>query len=206
MARIDACRLCATHDVPYVRVPIHRKEHAPHPPPVPLRLLFVGIAPPRRGASFWDDTRPDRLRRVLLRLLQEATPDQLDSALAFRDSGYFLISAVQCPSECDGREQLPHAAACTNCRPHLRQAFEILRPQRILALGGVPARSMARTFSFCLPPTVRECQGQVWWVSCAGQWIPCSATYFPGNNRHRQAGAIVEAMRRLLDVSPHPGV
>ena len=195
---IDGCHLCELEGVPRLRVPVGAKFHPPVPPPRPTRLLFVAVAPPWGGGFFWDESREDRLRGGLLRAVSEATRESIESIEQFRYLGFYLLPAVRCPSEDDGRDHPPSVAAIRHCERHLLHMLEAVRPERIVTLGQVPLRAVSEIFGLPLPRRLSELRDVMQWVRISGASIPVGATYFAGNNRHRGFADIVRTIEQVL--------
>lgn len=71
-----------------------------------------------------------------------------------------------------------------------------------MALGRVPFESMCKMFGLDAPKEVAQFRKRVAWVQVGAKDVPLIGTYFVGNNRHRGFPAIVEDIRRLLELSP----
>ncbi len=199
---IEECRRCENDNVPYLVVP-EKKRHPSFPPPQPTRLLFIAVAPPWGGSYFWDDTRPDGLRKGLFEALQKA--EQGISTLSeFRDQGFFLVPAVKCPSYENGKDHHPASKVVKNCAAFLRKECEILSPERILALGKIPMQSVSKVFKIKIPPRVERFREETFWVTLGDREISLAGTYFPGNNRHGGSEDIVADIRKILSQSPRP--
>ena len=200
---IEECRRCENDKVRYLVVP-EKKRHPSFSPPQPTRLLFISVAPPWGGSYFWDNTRPDALRKGLFEALQKA--EQSISTLSeFRDQGFFLIPAVKCPSCKNGNDHLPTSTALKNCAPFLRKECESLSPERILALGKIPMQSASTAFNIEIPSKVEDFRGTLFHVLLGGRQIPLMGTYFPGNKRHGGFEHIAQDIREILSKSPRPG-
>lgn len=200
--QIEQCRLCEAKEIKYLRVPTDRKRHPPLEPTVKIKLFFVSVAPPWGGAYFWDESRSDKVRQGLFRALKDATGESIQSIREFHSGGYYLVPAVKCPSEKDGRDHLPSVAARKTCTSHLHSELQVTRPSRVLALGSIPLQSIAELFGISVPHNLAECRGQIWWLPIGDQAVPFTATYFPGNNRHGNFDSIANAIRQLIELSP----
>ena len=201
--QIEECRRCEKDNVQYLVVP-EKKRHPSFPPPQPTRLLFISVAPPWGGSYFWDDTRPDALRKGLFEALQKA--EQSISTLSeFHDQGFFLVPAVKCPSCGNEKDHHPASTALKNCAEFLHKECEILSPRRILALGKIPMQSASRAFGLNIPPKVKEYRNKTWWVTLGDREIPLTGTYFPGNKRHGGFEHIAQDIQEILSKSPKPG-
>ena len=201
--QIEECRHCERDNVQYLVVP-KKKRHPSFLPLQPTRLLFISVAPPWGRSYFWDDTRPDSLRRGLFDALQNAG-QSISTLSEFRDQGYFLVPAVKCPSCKNGNDHLPASTAIKNCAPFLHKECKSLSPERILALGKIPMQSVSKVFNIKIPPTVERFREKTFWVTLGNREIPLMGTYFPGNNRHRGFEDIVTDIRKILSKSPRPG-
>jgi len=121
----------------------------------------------------------------------------------------FLTPAVKCPSAKTlkaggGKDQdhSPSIAAVANCAEFLRSELTVANPERILALGAVPFRSLCNIFGVAAPRQVAKFRGRVWWVRLGKREIPFAGTYFTGNNRHKGFDKIVEDIQRILKLEP----
>ena len=202
---IQSCRFCESRQVPHLRVPCAEKRHPPWEPLRPVRLYFVSVAPPWGGDYFWDETKGDDVREGLFNALR-ALPRPLDHIIAncrqFRDAHLFLTPAVKCPSSVDNNDSKPSPAAVANCAHFLRSELATAGAERILALGQVPFRALRQVFDLRAPSKVAEFRKHVAWVQLGAKKVPLMGTYFPGNNRHRGFGSIVEDIGRLLALAP----
>ena len=171
----EECRRCENDKVQYLVVP-EKKRHPSFPPPQPTRLLFISVAPPWGGSYFWDDTRPDGLRKGLFKALNEAlkkTGQSISTLSEFRDQGVFLVPAVKCPSCKNGKDHLPASTAVKNCAPFLHKECKSLSPERILALGKIPMQSVSKAFNIIIPPGV-ERRGGLGNLNTGDKWHFCS--------------------------------
>ena len=92
--------------------------------------------------------------------------------------------------------------AVKNCASFLRSELTAANPERILALGAVPFRSLCDIFGVTAPTQVDKFHGQVWWIRLGKSEVPMAGTYFTGNNRHRGFDKIVEDIERLFKLAP----
>ena len=109
--QIKECRRCEKDNVQYLVVP-KKKRHPSFPPPQSICLLFISVAPPCGGSYFWDNTRPDGLRKGLFEALNKdevlkKNGQRISDLSEFRDQGFFLIPAVKCPSCENGKDHHP---------------------------------------------------------------------------------------------------
>lgn len=206
---IQACRRCEELHVPYLHVPAAEKRKPPWEPVSPVRLYFVSVAPPWGGAYFWDETARDAVREGLFRALRKTLDTEITTCRQFRDLQLFLTPAVKCPSAKAKKDQPgkdkdhpPSTKAVKNCARFLRSELTAANPERILALGAVPFRSLCDIFGVAAPKQVSKFRGQVWWIRLGKSEIPMGGTYFTGNNRHKGADKIVEDIEHLLKLAP----
>ena len=205
---IQGCRRCEEPRVPYLRVPGSEKKQPPWEPVPPVRLYFVSVAAPWGGAFFWNESARDAVRDGLFRALRKPLGTDVTTCRQFRDTRLFLTPAVKCPSAKAKRDQsgdndhAPSTNAVRNCAGFLRSELNAAKPERILALGAVPFRSLCEIFSIAAPRQVSDFRGQVWWVRVGESDVPMAGTYFTGNNRHKGFDMIVEDIERLLSLAP----
>ena len=200
--QIEECRRCKEAKVPYLEVP-EKKRHPSFPPPQPTRLLFISVAPPCGGSYFWDDTRPDGLRKGLFEALNKdevlkKTGQRISTLSEFREQGFFLVPAVKCPSCEKGKDHHPASEAVKNCAEFLHKECESLSPERILALGQIPMQSVSKLFNIKIPPTVKRFREKTFWITLGDREIPLAGTYFPGNRRHGGFEDIATDIRKIL--------
>jgi uracil-DNA glycosylase family 4 len=200
--QIQACRRCEEERVRYLRVPADEKRKPPWGPVPPVRLYFVSVAPPWGGAYFWDKAARDAVREGLFRALRKPLDTTVTTCRQFRDLRLFLTPAVKCPSAKAKKDHAPSRAAVKNCASFLCSELTAAKPERILALGAVPFKSLCDIFRIDAPRQVAKFRGQVWWVRLGKMDVPLAGTYFTGNNRHRGFDKIVEDIERLLQIAP----
>ena len=133
--------------------------------------------------------------------MSEATRESIDSIDKFRHLGFYLLPAVRCPSEDDGRDHPPSVAAIRNCERHLLRMIEAIGPERIVTLGQVPLRAVSEIFGLPLTLRLSELRDVIRWATIRGEAIPVAATYFAGNNRHRGFGYIVRTIEQVLSTN-----
>jgi len=155
---VQACRRCEQQRVRYLRVPAGEKRNPPWEPLLPIRLYFVSVAPPWGGAYFWDETARDAVRDGIFRALRKPLLTDVTTCREFRDLHLFLTPAVKCPSAKTNniqggkdRDHPPSRTAVANCAELLRSEIMAANPERILALGAVPFRSLCDIFGIVAP-------------------------------------------------------
>lgn len=196
---IDNCRTCEQNEVYYLKVPVGNKRHPIKPPPSPTKLLFISVAPPWGGAYFWDESKPDGLRKGLFEAIEAATSEHFKCMEEFWNAGYFLVPAVKCRSGKSGKDHKPLISAIKNCVSHLKDEMELIQPERILALGAIPMKSISIAFGLDKVPEKVTCfYGKSWKIEIVGRSISVAGTYFPGNKRHQGFSDIIETINNLL--------
>lgn len=71
-------------------------------PSSPVRILFIGVAPPERGQHFYNTTSSDRLRRGLFNILRELSQFSEDASSdeaklrEFSERGFFFLHMAKC--------------------------------------------------------------------------------------------------------------
>lgn len=186
----------------YLRVPCEEKRKPTYEPIRPIRLYFVSVAPPWGGAYFWDETKLDAVRAGLLTALSASLNKEVSNCDQFRDMRFFLTPAVKCPSTRNNRDHQPLRLAVRNCSNFLRDELLAAKPERILALGKVPFRSLCDMFDINAPEEVGEFRKCTWWIKLGTRKVPLSGTYFPGNNRNNQMPFIEQDIDRILKLFP----
>lgn len=200
---IQSCRRCEVEAVAHLCVPSGEKREPPSEPLRPVRLYFVSVAPPWGGAYFWDETATDAVREGLFTSLGESLSQKIDGCSQFRDMQFFLTPAVKCPSTKNDRDHQPSRFAVRHCKNFLRDELLAAEPERILALGRVPFKSLCDIFGIVdAPQEVTRFRRRMWRVRLGTRLVPLSGTYFPGNNRHRGFACIAQDITRILMLSP----
>ena len=200
---IKNCRTCEVESIPYLSVPCGEKRKPTWEPVRPVRLYFVSVAPPWGGAYFWDESRRDAVREGLFTALRKPMDIVVNNCAQFRDIRLFLTPAVKCPSTKSNRDHQPSRLAVRNCANFLRDELFAAEPERVLALGRVPFKSLCDIFSIIdAPQGVAEFRKRTWWVRLGMRKVPLSGTYFPGNDRHKGFALIAQDIDRILKLSP----
>ncbi len=187
-----------------VNVPDESKRHPLKSPPEPTKLFFVSVAPPSGGTYFWDESKPDSLRNGLFKAIEEATGEQFQNVDEFRDAGYFLVPAVKCPSEKNGKDHNnPIKKAKENCSKYLRDELEVSGAKRILALGKVPMTAISIALGLeTIPKNVADYHQKLWPSNISGRSVLVAGTYFAGAYRHNGFGKVVETIKWFIEQNP----
>lgn len=100
-------------------------------PPDPVRVLFVGVAPPENGRHFYTDPS-DNLRRGLFDVLgQLGRPCQ--TVEDFIRRGFFLVHTAKCAIRGTTKPKLSVSQFCASM--HLRREIECLMPDGLCFLS-----------------------------------------------------------------------
>lgn len=146
--RIWACEACKGH----ARVEINMRQQTLDPS-MATTLLFIGVAPPDQGnptvrtvAKSATNDPGDNLRKFI----EAAVIVRWDDLIA---KGAFLIHAVKCaiaPDE-EGFQNPPNEVVDRCCSVGFSDELQLLRPARIVALGGAARRAVLKHPSITAP-------------------------------------------------------
>jgi hypothetical protein len=100
-------------------------------PPSPVKILFVGVAPPRRGDHFYSNAS-DKLRKNLFPLLSKLGY-QCRSPSEFLSHGFFLSHTAKCSVAGTWRANLALSLFCA--AQFLRREIDLLKPQSVCILS-----------------------------------------------------------------------
>jgi hypothetical protein len=154
-AEVAGCTRCGA-DLPSIAVAAPPGLLYPQgiDPPEAIRVLFVGVAPPRTGRHFYTD-HSDNLRRGLFDVLTELRrPCQtLDG---FVNRGFFLVHTAKCAIRGTTKPNLDVSKLCASV--HLAKEIECLLPDGVcflsknvgfpVALGLLPRWGVRGTVKF----------------------------------------------------------
>ena len=202
--RIEGCHRCIDLRPREVDFPLGREEIPP--PPLTIRILFVGVAPtridgPSRGTHFYSKGT-DLLRSGLFRaldaspfgtsLVQRNRRSKADGDSAFHRAGFFFVHSAKIrPTQRDA----PPTAVLTACAAeHLSAEIQLLQPQAICFLGNTPGPLPAvvrALFGRRIPHVPQRAELGSWtgYVAVTGQ---------PRRRGVRRAGETLRAFWRLL--------
>jgi hypothetical protein len=100
-------------------------------PPRAVKILFVGVAPPRKGDHFYSNPS-DKLRINLFPLLS-SLDYQCRSPSEFLSHGFFLTHTAKCSVAGTWRANLALSLFCAT--QFLRQEIDLLKPQSVCILS-----------------------------------------------------------------------
>ena len=112
-------------------------------PPDPIRILFIGVAPPQRGRHFYTEAR-DKLRLGLFRVL-DALDIRLTSIPDFLGRGFFLVHTAKCGIAATHKPNLDVSTACS--RRFLTREIALLHPLAICGLSANVVHPVLRELS-----------------------------------------------------------
>jgi len=131
-----------------------RTQVVPGDGALPATIVFVGIAPGRRGGDRTGTPfSGDRSGKLLREMIARAGLDEV-----------FITNLVRCnPRDEQGRNRDPDAEEIANCRDHLAAELAIARPRVIACLGHMAWRELAgRGHAFDpTQPTTTEFNGAI---------------------------------------------
>lgn len=129
---VKGCTRC-TADLPDVGVECPPSLLYPDgiEPPDPVRVLFVGVAPPETGRHFYTDPL-DKLRRGLFDVLEKLDRPcrTIDDFIAH---GFFLVHTAKCAIRGTTKPNLSVSKFCASA--HLRREVECLAPHGLCFLS-----------------------------------------------------------------------
>jgi uracil-DNA glycosylase len=137
---IRKCNLCNYVDKPFLKQSVYSWL------PEKVRVLAIGESPPpgRKEGSLYNLQRFDRLR-LSLSLILKVEPREVLQFL--RRSGVFFTASVKCRPPT--RKSLPEMRK--NCVPRLIEEIEVLRPQKIVAMGRFASTSIGEIYKIPVP-------------------------------------------------------
>ena len=143
-SRIASCRRCPFVDKPFL---LHRVYSWL---PSRVRVLAIGESPPpgRKEGSLYNLESFDRLRLSLSLLLGVRMEEVLET---LRSSSIFFTAAVKCrPPDRRSLEGMRR-----NCVPLLKGELELLRPERVVAMGRFASASVGEILGLRPPEDLR---------------------------------------------------
>jgi len=160
-------------------------------PPNPVKILFVGVAPPEKGRHFYTASQ-DNLRDGLFKTLTElGRPCR--SMTDFLAHNFLLLHTAKCAIKGTTSPNLSVAQFCAV--QHLKREIELLRPEAVCWLSKSVGYPVCRTLSQKWG-TPKVPFGTVFSVSILGRDTRFIATNWPGRGWEKDTK---EHLRRLLD-------
>ncbi len=196
--RVAGCNRCRT-EMPGVDVECPPGVLYPPgiAPPPSVRVLFVGVAPPKTGRHFY--TNPsDNLRRGVLDILRELDRPCRDLP-DFIGRGFFLVHVAKCAIRGTPYPNLRVSKLCA--ATHLRREIECLAPDGICFLS----KTIGFPVSAALLPRWGAAGkvpfGEVIALDVGGKTVHAIGTTWPGREVHKPvAKAHVQALFSRLRV------
>lgn len=128
-AQIALCDQCTAR---FPKLNVHCPPGDLYPsPPQPVKILFVGVAPPEKGRHFYTDP-DDNLRRRLFAMLHDLQ-GPCQSIQDFLGYGFFLIHTAKCARRDTIKPALSVARFCA--AQYLKEEIELLLPDSICWLS-----------------------------------------------------------------------
>ena len=149
--RMASCTLCQAQ---FPQVPVECPPGLLYPsPPGQVKILFVGVAPPRMGDHFYSNSS-DKLRIALFPLLSNLGY-QCCSVSEFLSHGFFLTHTAKCSVADNWRANRDLSLFCA--AEFLRQEIDLLKPHGVCILskkvGPVVAHMLSRSWGNGSSPT-----------------------------------------------------
>lgn len=169
-------------------------------PPQPVKILFVGVAPPKKGKYFFNSKHADNLRRGLFAVLKKLEW-QCNDLKDFLHHSFFLVHTAKCARKGTIKPSLRVSRFCSSL--YLKREIELLQPDAVCFLSkkiGYPvAQELSQQWSVQgghLP------FGQVIPVIVEGKQIQFLATTWPGHGHEVCTEAHLRELFRVLNLSP----
>lgn len=159
----------------------------------PLRVLFAGEAPGRKGADltgvpFTRDRSGVRLQQALIAL---GLSDERDPHIPQPRLRCFVTNVVRCNPPAN---RTPRRREIENCLPYLWQEIDLLQPSVIVPIGSVAARAIFPRLAGEPAPPITQIHAQV--VGGAPYLLPLR---HPARISNTDLARFVSALRSLLD-------
>ena len=196
---IGQCELCRKR-FPEIAVNCPPGRIPPEgPPPNPVRVLFIGVAPPEKGRHFYTDPQ-DNLRRGLFRVLKElGRPcdgfDDLDFT-PFLNNHFFLLHTAKCAIRATTRPSLPVSQFCAS--HHLKREIETLLPEAVCWLSSNVGHPVCQSLSREWGATNNVPFGKVTPVHIMGRSSYFIATNWPGRGWEKDTKAHLSELFKML--------
>jgi hypothetical protein len=191
---IARCTLCRT-ELPHISVDCPRGTVYPETleRPSPIRVLFVGVAPPEKGRHFYADPK-DRLKAGLFAVLDKLGVSCRDVD-EFVGHGFFLVHTAKCAIQ--GTTKPSRAVSRYCASQFLHREIEQLRPRAVCFLSknvGYPVcLDLYQRWSGGEPPPF----GKVTAVTVGDMQVHLLATNWPGRGWQAETET---HLRPLLEV------
>ena len=166
-------------------------------PPDPLRVLFIGVAPPENGRHFYTDPA-DRLGRGLFKVMTELGRSCGDIS-TFVASGFFLVHTAKCAIRGTTSPDLKVSKFCASL--YLRREIECLEPDGLCFLSkniGLPiSRALSAQWGF----TGGVEFGKPIHVALGQKLVHLVATAWPGRGHEHLTKVHLQALFRRLGMT-----
>lgn len=173
--QVVSCTLCKKQ---FPKVPVDYPPGPLYPPPPqPVKILFVGVAPPEKRRQFWIDPN-DNLRRGLFAILSQLgwPCNDLND---FLHHGFFLVHTAKCARKGTVKPSLRISRFCSSL--YLEREIELLLPDGVCWLSKKVGHPVAQELSRSLMGQDHSLPfGQVAPVTIKNKEILFLATVWPG--------------------------
>ncbi|MFC1680345.1 uracil-DNA glycosylase family protein [Pseudomonadota bacterium] len=102
-------------------------------PVPPVSILFLAESPPHRG-FFYEDGE-SQFRRRLFDLINLSGLGTVESISDFNQHKFYMADAINCRWNKNIRSKRNVKKIVSNCAEHLSAQIDLLKPERILAMG-----------------------------------------------------------------------
>lgn len=163
-------------------------------PPDPVRVLFVGVAPPENGRHFYTDPSDNLLRGLFNVLGQLGRPCQ--TVGAFIGRGFFLVHTAKCAIRGTTKPNLGVSQFCAST--HLRREIECLVPDGLCFLSKNIAFPVCVDLLSRWGASGRVEFGEVTAVVVNDEPVQAVATAWPGRGHEALTKAHVQSLFCVL--------
>ena len=192
---LSSCRRCET-DLPDVGVDCPPGLLYPDgiEPPDPLKVLFIGVAPPKTGYSFHTDPSDNLwlgLRGVLRELRRPCA-----SLAAFYERGFFLVHTAKCAIRGTTSPSIAVSQLCSSI--YLSKEIDCLNPGAVCWLSKNVAFPVFRAEAARRGGGGRVTFGVPVALPIGDKTVPFLATAWPGRGWQKTTKSHLESLFALL--------
>lgn len=195
IAQCERCRKL----FPEVNCPPGRIPPDDIPPPDQIKILFIGVAPPKKGSHFYTDPK-DRLRRGLFKILKElGRPCDGVHALDFQPflkHHFYLLHTAKCAIRGTTSPSLPVSRFCSS--HHLKREIETLHPDAVCWLSSGVCHPVCKSLSREWGMWKNVPFGKVTVVSVKGRSVPFLCTDYPTRGGQKVAKAHLSELLNII--------
>ena len=162
--------------------------------PDPIHILFVGVAPPRKGDHFYTDPK-DGLALGLFKILSQLGWP-CSNVSGFLDQGFFFTHTAKCPIKGTWKPSKPVSLFCST--QFLKREIEILQPSAVCWLSKKVGYPVAKALVREWDSQIELEFGHVTPVDVGGRKLHLLATNWPGRGQQRITKS---HLRHLIDAT-----